>query len=421
MQLLLGSIRRLYTISETSELCLRGQAMARPSYLDDAFLLVEHGKVARIGPMTSLRPHDYSEAQRIDCQGRLVLPGLIDSHTHLVFPTPREEEFVDRIRGLSYEEIGRRGGGILNTARHTAAMSEEELYKGLVARATEILSLGTTTVEIKSGYGLSLDTELKLLRVAKRLQREGPLRVKTTFLGAHAIPQLFQHDRRGYIDLLCERMLPAVVTEGLADYMDVFCDRGYFTPEETAYLLARAAQHGLPAKIHANELGRTGGVQAGVAAGAYSVDHLEECGPEEIAVLRGTDTVPCLLPSVAFFLGIPYGPARELIEADLPLALASDYNPGSSPGGSLPFVMSLACTQLRMLPEEALTALTLNAAFALRESHQIGALAPGYEADFLITKPLRSLAEIPYSYASQLIDRVFIAGKEVFTAPELRA
>ncbi|MDP5170518.1 MAG: imidazolonepropionase [Bacteroidia bacterium] len=412
MDLLLTSIRRLYTINETGKECLRGADMATPSFLDDAFLYASEGKVVAIGYMQDL-PDTYSHAHRIDCDGRFVLPGFIDSHTHLVYPRSRHEEFVDRIRGLSYEEIGQKGGGILNSAKHTAAMSVDDLYTGLVDRANEIMAMGTTTVEIKSGYGLTLESELNLLRAARRLQQESPIRVKTTFLGAHAIPQAYKQNRQGYLDLVCDKMLPAVAAEGLADYVDVFCDRGYFTPEDTIYLLQKAAEYGLPGKIHANELGRTGGVQAGVAAGAFSVDHLEECGEEEIEALRGTDTVPCLLPTVAFFLGIPYGPARDLIAADLPVALATDYNPGSSPGGSIPFVMSLACTQLKMLPEEALSAVTLNAAFALRESSWLGALAPGYAADFLITTPMESLAQLPYYYASNYIERVFIGGVEV--------
>ena len=411
--LLLTSIRHLYTVDEQGRSCLRGAEMAAPDRRDDAFLFVEAGKVTAVGSMEDLRPGDFPEAARIDCSGRLVLPGFIDSHTHLVYPRSRHEEFVDRIRGLSYEEIGLKGGGILNSARHTAQLSEEELYRQAEARVWEILQLGTTTVEIKSGYGLTLETELRLLRVARELAKNLPIRIKTTFLGAHAIPAEYKSRRREYIDLIIHQMLPAVAEEGLADFMDVFCDRGYFTPEETIELLLAADAYGLPGKIHANELGRTGGVQAGVAAGAYSVDHLEACGPEEMEALRDTDTVPCLLPSVAFFLGIPYAPARGLIDANLPVALASDYNPGSSPGGSMPFVMSLACTQLRMLPEEALSAMTINAAFSMRLGPGKGTLAPGSDADFLITRPLDSLAQIPYGYASQQIDRVFIGGKEV--------
>ena len=411
---LLTGISQLYAVSLTGEPCLRGAAMAQPACLQDAYLYVADGRVAALGPMAELNrdrlPAGYTEH---DCQGRLVLPGFVDSHTHLVFPRYREGEFVHRLQGLSYEEIARRGGGILNSAAACAGLSEAELLADARARAAEILAQGTTTVEIKSGYGLSLESELKLLRVARQLAAETPLRIRTTFLGAHAIPAAYRDRRQAYVDLVCEEMLPAVMAEGLADHIDVFCDAGFFTVAETAHILAAGAAYGLPAKIHANELAISGGVQAGVAAGAWSVDHLERMGPAEIAALQGTDTVPTLLPTVAYFLGIPYAPARDLIAAGLPVALASDYNPGSSPGGSMPLVMSMACTQMRMLPEEALVAATLNGAFALRMSDQVGALAPGMAADLLITQPIDSLARLPYSYASDLIQTVMIGGQVV--------
>ncbi|MEZ4686786.1 MAG: imidazolonepropionase [Bacteroidia bacterium] len=374
-------------------------------------MLVEDGKVKALGEMKDLDQNAWPMARRIDCSDRIVIPGLVDSHTHLVFPKSREVEFVDRIKGLSYEEIAERGGGILNSARATAALSEEQLLEDAIKRAEEILRLGTTTVEIKSGYGLSVESELKLLRVANELKKHSPLRIKTTFLGAHAIPTDYKSRRKEYIDLVCEVMLPQVVEEGLADFIDVFCDKGFFTPEETKYILEKGAKAGLPAKIHANELGITGGVQAGVESGALSVDHLEHLGEEEIALLAKSDTVACVLPTVAFFLGIPYAPARQLADSGALLALATDYNPGSSPGGSMPFVMALACTRQRLLPEEALSASTLNAAWAIRMSDQVGALSPGRAADMVVCKPGLRLAHIPYYYAANPVDRVMIGGQ----------
>jgi imidazolonepropionase len=311
---------------------------------------------------------------------------------------------------LSYEEIAERGGGILNSARATAETSEEKLLEDAIQRAEEILTLGTTTVEIKSGYGLSVESELKLLRVANALKEHTPLRIKTTFLGAHAIPLAYASNRQGYIDLVCDVMLPKVVDAGLADFIDVFCDKGFFTPDETKYILEKGAKGGLPAKIHANELAISGGVQAGIASGAYSVDHLEFLGEEEISLLASSDTVACVLPTVAFFLGIPDAPSRKLADAGALLALASDYNPGSSPGGSMPFVMALACTRQRLLPEEALTASTLNAAYALRMSDELGALSPGRAADLIVCKPGLKLAHIPYYYAANPVERVMIDG-----------
>ncbi|RMG58455.1 MAG: imidazolonepropionase [Bacteroidetes bacterium] len=409
---LLTEIRTLYVLAPAGTPCLRGAEMAHPLQLSDAYLYIEQGRVAAYGSMAELDHSQLDPAcEERNCQGRLVLPGFVDSHTHLVFPRYREQEFVHRLQGLSYEEIARRGGGILNSAAACAAESEESLLDAARDRAREILAQGTTTVEIKSGYGLSLESELKLLRVARQLAYEVPLRIRTTFLGAHAIPAAYRDRREAYIDLVCEEMLPAVAAEGLADHIDVFCDEGFFTVPETNRILEAGAAYGLPAKIHANELANSGGVQVGVAAGAWSVDHLERIGPVEVQTLQQSDTVPTLLPTVAYFLGIPYAPARALIEAGLPVALASDYNPGSSPGGSMPLVMSMACTQMKMLPEEALVAATLNGAFALRLSDQVGSLAPGMKADLVITRPIDSLARLPYSYASDLIEAVMIAGR----------
>ncbi|WNJ20231.1 imidazolonepropionase [Pontibacter sp. G13] len=415
MTLILKNIHKLYRVAQQGERFKTGAAMSDAVCLEQAWLAVEAGRITAFGQMDAFPHEAYAGAETIDCTGKLVMPGFVDSHTHLVFPKTREQEFVYRLQGISYEEIAKRGGGILNSAKATQQISEEQLLAETLERAREIISLGTTTVEIKSGYGLTLDSELKLLRVAKKVQQEMPLRVKTTFLGAHAIPVEWQSNRQGYIDLVCEEMLPQVIEEGLADYIDVFCDTGFFTVEETEYILQKGLDAGLPAKIHANELDFSGGVQVGVKMGAYSVDHLERSGPDEIEALKGSETVPTLLPSVAFFLGIDYGPARGMIEAELPLALATDYNPGSSPGGSMPFVMSLACLGMRMLPEEALVASTLNAAFSMRMSEEIGSIEVGKYADLVITRPMDQLARIPYSYAQNPVETTIINGKVVHT------
>ncbi|MFK7969056.1 MAG: imidazolonepropionase [Bacteroidia bacterium] len=410
---LLTDIAFLHTVAASDELFLQKEALQGAPVIEDAWLLIKDGKVNALGKMDELPTGAFPDVPNMDCTGRTVVPGFIDSHTHLVFPKSREVEYVDRIKGLSYEEIARRGGGILNSARATASMSEEQLLEDAKMRADEILSLGTTTVEIKSGYGLSVESELKLLRVANELKNHTPLRIKTTFLGAHAIPLEYKDRRKEYIDLVCNVMLPQVMEEGLADFIDVFCDEGFFTPEETLYILDKGKQVGLPGKIHANELAVSGGVQAGIEAGAYSVDHLEHLSEVEISLLAEHDTVACVLPTVAYFLGIPYAPARELVDEGAIVALATDYNPGSSPGGSMPFVMSLACNRQRLLPEEALAASTLNAAFALRMSDMTGALTPGRAADLIICKPGIQLAHIPYYYAANPVDKVMIDGKFV--------
>lgn len=410
---LLHNIAFLHTVAAGDETHFRGSALKGAAPIQDAWLAIADDKVKAHGEMSELTTDMFPDAERIDCAGRTVIPGLVDSHTHLVFPKSREVEYVDRINGLSYEEIARRGGGILNSARATASMTEAQLLEDAIARAEEILLLGTTTVEIKSGYGLSVESELKLLRVANELKKHTPLRIKTTFLGAHAIPMEYKQRRQEYIDLVCDVMLPQVIEEGLADFIDVFCDEGFFTPEETIYILEKGKAAGLPGKIHANELAVSGGVQAGVKADAYSVDHLEFLTEVEIDVLAKSDTVACVLPTVAFFLGIPNAPTRALADSQAILALATDYNPGSSPGGSMPFVMALACTRQKLLPEEALSASTLNAAFALRMSDQIGALTPGRAADLVICKAGIQLAHIPYYYAANPVDRVMIAGEFV--------
>jgi imidazolonepropionase len=349
----------------------------------------------------------------IDAANRFVLPCWCDSHTHLVYAGSREQEFVHRIEGMTYEEIARRGGGILNSANRLNATSEEDLFEQGLIRLNEIARMGTGAVEIKSGYGLSYDGELKMLRVIRRLKEQSPLTIKATFLGAHALPADFKDNRQGYMDLLLNRLLPTIAEEGLADFIDVFCDRGFFSAEETESILTAGARHGLRGKIHANELDYSGGVQAGVRHNALSVDHLEHTGPAEIAVLKSSATMTTLLPSTAFFLGLNYPPARDMIDAGLPIALASDYNPGSSPSGNMSFVLSLACLKLRMLPEEALTAATINGAFAMAVETELGSIAIGKQANFTITRPMPSLSYLPYAFGSNLIDMVFIGGNQI--------
>lgn len=384
-----------------------GAEMAKMDQLHDAWLLVENDKIKMFGKAGS----EPAAKEVTDASGGVVLPSWCDSHTHLVFASSREGEFIDRMKGLSYEEIAKRGGGILNSAKKLQSTSEEELYKSALERANEIAGMGTGAVEIKSGYGLTLKDEIKMLRVAKKIKQNTDLEVRTTFLGAHALPEEFKSNRERYIDLIVEEMIPRVSEEKLADYCDVFCDRGFFTPEETDRILVAAAQYGLPPKIHANELGLTGGIQVGVANKALSVDHLEHTGDEEIELLKGSGTMPTLLPSTAFFLGLHYPPARKMIDSGLPVALATDYNPGSSPSGNMWFILSLASIKMKMLPEEALNAATINSAYAMGVEKTNGSLAPGKTASFIITKPLPSLAFIPYSFGSNLVSKVMLKGK----------
>lgn len=384
--------------------------MAQLPMLTDAWLHIQEGKIAGYGPMTAM---PQLECTVRDAAGRVVMPAFCDSHTHLVYAGSREQEFVDRIRGLSYEEIARRGGGILNSSVKLRQTSEDQLYNDAMHRIKEIMSLGTAAVEIKSGYGLDTESELKMLRVIRRIKETAPLTVKATFLGAHAVPPEYRGRQSAYVDLIVREMIPAVAAEGLADYVDVFCDQGFFTPEETAKILEAAAKVGMVPKIHANEMGYTGGIQAGVAYSALSVDHLEFTGDEEINHLKESDTMPTLLPGAAFFLGLPWPPARKMIESGLPIALASDYNPGSSPSGNMMMVLSLACICLKMLPSEAINAATINSAYAMGLSDTMGSISRGKPANILITKPVPSYEFLPYSYGSNLIESVIINGNYI--------
>jgi imidazolonepropionase len=406
--LLIRNIKTLVQAETHPRPVVKGAGMAVLPVVNDAFLLIENERIASFGHISQC-PDRADKV--LDASGRMVFPCWCDSHTHIVFAASREEEFVDRIRGLSYEEIARRGGGILNSARRLQEVSEEALFESAWGRLQEVIGYGTGAIEIKSGYGLTVESEMKMLRVIRRLKAESPIPVKATFLGAHAVPLEYKERRGAYIDLIINQMLPQVAEEGLADYCDVFCDQGFFSPEETAQILQAGWRYGLKPKIHANELGYTGGVQAGVANKAISVDHLEYTGDAEIEALKQSDTLPTLLPSCAFFLGIPYAPARKMMDAGLPVVLATDYNPGSSPSGKMPFVLSLACIKMKMLPEEAINAATINGARAMELESEYGSIAVGKVANVFISAPIPSLAFIPYAFGSNLVETVVLQGK----------
>ena len=409
MRLLVKNIARIVGIESTGRLRCCGADMNKLGTLDDAWLLAEDGRFAAFGRMDSLG--DIAADEVVDAAGGMLFPSFCDSHTHLVYAGSREREFLDKINGLSYEEIARRGGGILNSADRLHETSEEELYRQAMERIREIIAMGTGCVEIKSGYGLSTEDELKMLRVIRRIRETSPLEVRATFLGAHAVARAYRGRQGEYVDLICREMLPAVAREGLADFIDVFCDAGFFTVEETERMLAEGRRYGLRGKIHANELAVSGGVQAGVRCGALSVDHLERSGAEEIEALCGSETMPTLLPGAAFFLGMSYPPAREMIRAGLGVALASDYNPGSSPSGNMRMVVALASIRMRMTPAEAIHAATLNGAYAMGLSDRFGSITPGKTANFFLTRPMPSVEFFSYAYQTPLIDRVFLRGE----------
>jgi len=404
MRTLITNIGFLTQVEESEITCRKGADMKHLPVLENAFLMIENGSYLDYGPMNDV-PERADET--IDAQGGAVLPGWTDSHTHLVYAGSRELEYRDKILGLTYEQIAANGGGILNSAKRLQQTSEAELLDQAWARMNEINAFGTCAVEIKSGYGLTVADELKMLRVARALKNQGDLTVKTTLLGAHALPVEFKENRKAYIDSVVEQMIPQAAAEGLADYCDVFCDRGFFTVEETDRILEAGLKYGLKPKIHANELDYSGGIQVGVKHGAISVDHLEFTGEEEMDVLLHSNTMPTLLPSTAFFLGLHYPPARKMMDAGLPVSLATDYNPGSSPSGNFPFIVSLACIQMRMLPEEAINAATINAAFALELQNQLGKIKKGLKANCFITEKIPSLSYIPYAFGSNLVKKVF--------------
>lgn len=393
-----------------------GVGMARMPMIEDAWLLAENGRITDMGPMATWPGiTDWNDLEVIDASDRYVLPGWCDPHTHTVFAAPREEEFVDRIKGRSYQEIAAKGGGILNSARKLRAMSEDDLFLQAKARLEEMMHQGTVAVEIKSGYGLSLESELKMLRVIRRLKATLPLQIKATLLAAHALPEEFKENRAGYVDMIVRELIPQAAREELAQFVDVFCEANYFTVAEMERILAAGASHGLKGKVHVNQFTSLGGVAAAVKHHALSVDHLEMMEEPDFAALAGEGTTPTLLPSCSFFLRIPYAPARALIDRGCGVALASDHNPGSTPSGNMNFVLSLACIQLLMLPEEAINAATINAAAAMDLSNDLGSIAIGKRASFIFTRPIPSLAYLPYAFGSDLIDTVIIDGKPVRT------
>lgn len=377
--------------------------------IDNAWLLVEDGRFAAFGAVADGMPALDDIVEVIDAEGGMVLPSWCDSHTHIVFAGSREREFVDKINGLSYEEIARRGGGILNSADLLHNTSEDELFRQAMQRLDEVIRKGTGCIEIKSGYGLSLEDELKMLRVIKRMKEASPAKIMSTFLGAHAVARGMTQEQ--YVRLIIDEMIPEVGRQRLADFVDVFCDRGFFTPEETGRILEAAAAWGMRPKIHADELASSGGVVVGVKHGALSVDHLESMTEETINTLRGSDTMPTALPGTSFFLNMPNAKARQIIDAGLGVAVASDYNPGSTPSGDMKFVMSLACIKLRLLPNEAFNAATINGAYAMGQSREYGSIAKGKVANFYITKPIPSLAFIPYAYTTPIVKKVVLGGK----------
>ena len=416
MKTLILNIKQLVQTELSPRKWVAGKDMARLGILENAYLLVEEDKIAGFGKMEDLnREAVYAGGdivKEIDATGRLVMPSYCDSHTHLVYAGSREIEYIDKIRGLSYEEIAKRGGGILNSCERIRKASEEELFDAAYDRIQEIAGFGTGAVEIKSGYGLDTESELKMLRVIRRLKADTPLLIKSTFLGAHAVPLEYKGRQTEYVDLIINEMIPMVAAEELADYIDVFCDKGFFTVEDTDRMLNAGMKYGLRAKIHANELDYSGGVQVGVKYNAISVDHLECMGEEEIACLLESETMPPVLPGAAFFLNMPYSPVRKMIQAGLPVALASDYNPGSSPSGNMKFIMSLGCINYKMLPEEVINATTLNSAYAMGVEEEVGSIAVGKLANFYITTPISGIEYLPYAYTADLIEAIFLKGEQ---------
>lgn len=405
--ILIKNIKALVGV-RTSNAAVKGVSMHELPAIENAYLLTEGDSIKAFGPMAEC-PERADTV--IDAKGKFVLPAWCDSHTHIVYAGSRENEFIDKINGLSYEEIAARGGGILNSARRLNETSEDALYESAAARLAETKGFGTGAIEIKSGYGLSVEGELKMLRVVRRLKESSAQIIKSTFLGAHAVPAEYKANREGYVRLLIDNLLPKIAAEGLADFIDVFCDKGFFTPDETSRILEAGAKYGLPPKIHANELDYSGGIETGVRHKARSVDHLEFTGDEQIATLLASDTMPTLLPSTAFFLRLHYAPARKMIDAGLPVALATDYNPGSSPSGNMPFILSLSCINMKMLPEEVINAATINGAYAMNVADEAGSIAIGKRANLIITKAIPSVAFIPYSFGSNPVEQVILNGK----------
>jgi imidazolonepropionase len=414
-RLLITNIKSLNGIGSIESRLLSGKKMSEWNSIDDAYLLTEGSQIASYGLMSELDISLFEEqgTKVIDARGRMVFPSFCDSHTHLVYAGSREIEYVDKIKGLSYEEIAKRGGGILNSAQRLHDTSEEELVEQALERLNEIIQYGTGAVEIKSGYGLNTQDEMKMLRVIHRLKMLSPLTIKSTFLGAHAVPAEYKGKQDEYVDLIINEMIPQVASANLADFIDVFCDRGFFTPDDTERILMAGMKYGMRPKIHANELDYSGGIQVGVKYNALSVDHLEFTGDDEIAALLGSETMPTLLPGAAFFLNMVHAPVRKMIEAGLPVALASDFNPGSSPSGNMQLILSMGCIMFRMTPEEALNACTINGAYAMGISDQYGSIAVGKKANFFITKPISTMEFMPYAYGSNKVETAILNGEIV--------
>jgi len=408
MSILIINIKELIQVRDQNTLKVSGKDMQHLPTIKNAFLLIKNGEISDFGRMESCK--NMVADKTIDATDKLVLPTWCDSHTHIVYAGNREQEFVDRINGLSYTEIANRGGGILNSAKTLQNTSEDDLYNQSAQRVKNIIKLGTGALEIKSGYGLTLESELKMLRIIKRITKHFPIKIKATFLGAHAFPEAYLNNKKGYIDLIINEMLPKIGKENLADFIDVFCEKGYFSLEDTETILSAGKQYGLIPKIHVNQFNAFGGVAMGVKHNALSVDHLEELTQEDINVLIGSETMPVALPSCSFFLSIPYTPARRIINSGLPLALATDYNPGSTPSGNMNFVLSTACIKMKMTPEEAINAATLNGAYAMGISEEYGSITKGKKANLIITKPIPSYNYLPYSFGENNIETVIIKG-----------
>ena len=412
MKIVIKNIAELIQTESTPKKWVAGADMKNISTIKDAFVEIENDIITGFGSMDNWSGIDnWSNTEIIDAEGGMIFPTFCDSHTHLVFAASREEEFVDRIKGLSYQEIAKKGGGILNSAEKLQNATEDELFESALARLNEVIKMGTGAIEIKSGYGLTLESELKILRVIKRLKEASDVTIKATFLGAHALPKEFKDNKDGYMDLVIDEMLPKIAKENLADYVDIFCEKGYFTLEDTKRLLEAANKFGIKAKTHVNQFNAIGGVKASVDLGALSVDHLEEMNPEDFDVLLGSNCMPTILPSCSFFLGIPYSPARKMIDKGLPIALASDFNPGSSPSGNMNFVASLGCIKLKMTPEEVINASTINSAYAMGVEKELGSIAIGKKANLFITKPISSYAYLAYSFGENIIEKVILNGK----------
>ena len=411
MKLLLTNIKELLQVRDISPSKLTGAEMGELPTIKNAWLYIKHGIIEDYGSMDQMGPHQGFKT--VDCSGKIVLPAWCDSHSHIIYAGNREQEFVDRINGLSYQEIAERGGGIVNSAAKLQQTSEEELYRQSAERLEEVMRLGTGALEIKSGYGLTTGAELKMLRVAKKLAEEYPITIKTTFLGAHAVPPEYKDNKDGYMDLLCHEMLPKIAAENLAEYVDIFCEKGYFSVADMERLLKEGEKYKLIPKVHVNQFNSIGGIQSAVKHNALSVDHLEVMTDEDIEALINTDTMPVALPSCSYFLGIPYAPGRRMIDAGLPLALATDYNPGSTPSGNMNFVVSTACIKMRLTPEEAINAATINGAYAMGISGSHGSITKGKAGNVIITKEIPSYGYLPYAFGSNLIDSVIINGEEI--------